>query len=346
MVKSSSSGIDRPLLTRRRVIRLAAAATGVGLAAAIGAFAGRQTDRETSLHRWRGTALGADASLAIAMPDGTRAEKAIARALAEIDRLERIFSLYRPESALVRLNADGELRNPPAELVALLDRAQRWGTLTGGAFDVTVQPLWRLYGAHFAKAGADPDGPPEFAVKAAHDLVDFRAIDVSSKRIAFARPGMAVTLNGIAQGEVTDRVADLLAAEGLEHALIDLGELRTLSSHPSGRPWTVGIKDPHTPDALLSELSLTDRALATSATTGTRFDAEGRHHHLFDPNAGLPSRGLVSASVVARRARDADAFSTALLASPNPVTPENVAHMGVERVVTVNAERLVSEWRA
>lgn len=337
--KSSTS-----IPSRRRVLRLVAAASGLGLAGAIGVMSGRSPDSEVSLHRWQGTALGADASLLINDPDAGLAQRLISLALAEIDRLEQIFSLYRPNSALAQLNETGQLRNPPAELVALLDRAQKWSALSGGAFDVTVQPLWRLYRDHFSEPGADPLGPPDAAVTAARELVDFRAMDISAQRIAFARPGMAVTLNGIAQGDITDRVADLLRAEGLRHALIDLGEFRALSSHLSGRPWKVGIKDPHGEKPLLSKVALTDRALATSATTGTQFDPQGRHHHLFDPNQGRPSRGLVAASVVAQRACDADAFSTALLASPEPLAPETVAHMGVERVLTVNAEGVLGEW--
>jgi thiamine biosynthesis lipoprotein len=337
---------DRNFPSRRRVICLVAAASGVGLAGAIGVIAGRSSNPEVSLHRWQGTALGADASMLINVPDAKLAKRLISLALAEIDRLEHIFSLYRLDSALAQLNEEGELGNPPTELVTLLDRAQQWSELCGGAFDVTVQPLWRLYHDHFSKPDADPLGPPETAVTAVRKLVDFRSIDVSAKRIVLAHPGMAVTLNGIAQGDITDRVADLLRTEGLQHALINLGEFRALSSHLSGRPWKVGVKDPHRAKSLLTRVALTDRALATSATTGTQFDPHGRHHHLFDPNSGRPSRNLVAASVIAQRACDADAFSTALLAAPEPLAPETVAHMGVEQVLTVDAEGTLGEWRA
>ncbi len=338
--------IDQSFPSRRRVIRIVAAVSGLGLAGAIGAISGRSSTPVVSLHRWQGTALGADASLLINVLDTERAKRLTALALAEIDRLERVFSLYRPDSALARLNAEGRLDNPPGELVSLRERPQQWGALSGGAFDVTVQPLWRLYHDHFSSPGADPFGPPDAEVAGARALVDYRAIDVSTRRIALARPGMAVTLNGIAQGDITDRVSDLLRAEGLEHALVELGEFRALSSHPSGRPWKVGVKDPHREAALLSKLSLTDRALATSATTGTRFDSQGRHHHLFDPNTGRPSHGLVAASVVAQRARDADACSTALLAAPEPLAPDTVVHMGVEQVLAVNGKGDLWEWRA
>lgn len=344
MVRGAPS--EPKLPSRRRVLCIAAAATSLSLAGAIGAVAGRSSGAQIPFHTWQGTALGADANLLIHGLDRREAERLVALALAEIARLERLFSLYRADSALVRLNQDGELRNPPNELVALLERARAWSALSGGAFDVTVQPLWQLYQSHFARPDADPLGPSERAVTEARALVDYRALHVSAKRIAFARPGMAVTLNGIAQGEITDRVADLLREEGLTHALIDLGEFRALSSHPAGRPWRVGVGDPHKAGAFLAKLPLTNRALATSATTGTEFDLQGRHHHLFNPSSGRPSRGLVSASVIARRACDADAYSTALLAAPEPLAPGSASHMGVERVLTADAAGTVSEWSA
>ena len=87
------------------------------------------------------------------------AERSIERALAEVRRLERIFSLYQEESALVALNRRGVLEAPPSELVELLTECRNYAELTDGAFDPTVQPLWRLFAAHFSHAEADPGGP-------------------------------------------------------------------------------------------------------------------------------------------------------------------------------------------
>src|SRR5690606_24278517 len=133
--------------------------------------------------------LGADAMLQIHHPEPAVADRLIARSLAEIERLERIFSLYRPDSALVRLNRDGALDAPPLDLVRLLGEAQRYAALTSGAFDPTVQPLWRLYAGHFGRPGADPPGPPRRLVEAALALVGAEAVSVDAKRIRFARPG-------------------------------------------------------------------------------------------------------------------------------------------------------------
>jgi thiamine biosynthesis lipoprotein len=330
--------------SRRRFLTIVAATSTVGLTGAIGVLAGRSTAPDRSLYHWQGSALGADASLLVHHTDSGEARRLIALARTEIDRLERIFSLHLPDSALARLNRQGWLDEPPVELVRLLERAREWSVTSDGAFDVTVQPLWSLYRDHFAQADPDPDGPSANAVARALRLIDYQALEISDHRISFQRPGMAVTLNGIAQGAITDYVADLLSSNGLQNSLIELGEMRALGGHPEGRPWRVGVRDPYDGAALVAQIDLTDRAMATSSVTGTVFDASGRQHHLFDPMSGRPSRGLISASVIARRAADADAFSTALLAAREPLSFEPSVRMGVDRVLTIDAEGTVRDW--
>lgn len=127
-------------------------------------------------------------------------------------------------------------------MAELLARAVAIAELTGGAFDPTVQPLWALYARHFGTAGADPAGPPAAALEPALALVGHRHLRVSPDRIALARRGMALTLNGIAQGYITDRVAALLRAGGIAHTLVDLGEARarsvgTLPGGPGAPRW-------------------------------------------------------------------------------------------------------------
>ena len=126
-------------------------------------------------------------------------------------------------------------------MVRLLNEAARFSRLTEGAFDVTVQPLWQLHAEHFARPGADPAGPPTVAIEAVYSLVDYRALRIEEDRISFSRRGMAATLNGIAQGYITDRVADRLRAEGMTRVLVDMGEVLAMGAHPDGRPWRVAL---------------------------------------------------------------------------------------------------------
>ena len=325
-------------LTRRRALSIAAAAAGLALMPA-GAHAFGAQAAGATLRSWRGTALGASASITLHHPDAAEANRLVALCLDEVERLERVFSLYRPDSALVRLNRDGELRDPPADLVRLLSDAAALSERTGGAFDVTVQPLWQLHASHAARPNADPAGPPVAAIAAARRLVGHRHLRVTPDRVWFDRRGMAATVNGIAQGYITDRVADLLRAHGMRNLLLDLGEVRALDGHPDGRPWMVGIDGP--PGG--TRLAITDAAVATSAGDGTPLDPQGRVTHLFDPSTGTSPHHWRSVTVVAPTATLADALSTALAVLPIDratavvaATPRTTAYLtGTDGAVTV-----------
>ncbi|WP_177178002.1 FAD:protein FMN transferase [Citreimonas salinaria] len=316
-------------LDRRRFIGITAAAAGLAaLPAAV---------NEGSLHVWNGTALGARASLRLYHPDRPTAEAAIARCVAEIGRLERIFSLYRPGSAVSRLNRDGALSSPPFDLVRLLDTAGQIHRSTGGVFDMSVQPLWQLYSAHFAQDPDRTDLPAPKAHAAALALVGQARVTVAPGRIAFDRPGMALTPNGIAQGYVTDRIAELLREAGFSDVLVDLGEARALGRHPGGTPWRAALADPGG-GAPQRTVELVDSALATSAPGGFAFDRAGRVHHIFDPRTGTPTEGRASVSVVAPEATLADALSTAFMQmSTAQIRRTLAAHDGV-RVHVLNRD--------
>lgn len=329
-------------ISRRRAITIFGAVAGV---AALPTLAARRAEA-AALYEWQGVALGAPARITLAHGDKAEAERLFALCAAEIERLEREFSLHRDDSALARLNRDGGLVAPSLDMVQLLSEAKRYAALSDGAFDVTVQPLWRLYADHFNGQPADLVGPAEDAVAAARALVDHRELAVSAEKIAFSMPGMAVTLNGIAQGYVTDRVADLLRANGIESVLVDLGETRAVGEHPDARPWAIGLADPFDPGTYGEVVELVDRALATSGGYGTRFSADGRHHHLFHPATGKSANHNASVSVLAAQATTADALSTALFVSPIAVAERVVAELPDVEVYLTDADANVRHLKA
>lgn len=294
------------------MIHISAAAAGLALVPM-----DRPARSETaSFVTWRGTALGAFASMCVHHISRAEAERSTGRALAEVRRLERIFSLYREDSALVTLNRRGALETPPPELVELLTTCRNYAELTDGAFDPTVQPLWRLFAGHFSHAEADPGGPSPAAVDEALTSVGHQHLIFDRNRVVFARRGMGLTLNGIAQGYITDRVVDVLRANGIERSLVDMGEIRALGAHPDGRAWTVAITDPAKPGQVLRNAEIVSQAVATSAGVAFQFDAIGRFNHLFDPRTGASARLHRSASVVMPTATAADALSTAFSLMP------------------------------
>jgi FAD:protein FMN transferase len=294
--------------TRRRVLRIVAAAAGVPLMIA----AVRASAPKGQLHSWQGEVLGAFSELTLWHADAAFAQRTIRKVRQEIERYERIFSLYRPESEIVRLNAGGRLARPSPELRALVEESQRIGALSAGAFDITVQPLWRLYEAHFWSRSDVQANIAARAREVAQALVDFRRIEAGAASIGFTRAGMAITLNSLAQGYVTDAIADMLRHEGFESAVVDLGEFRALGRHPDGRPWRIGIRDGKAAGGDGRMVELTDMALAVSGGYGTRFEPSGRFHHIFDPVTGASANGLASVAVIGPRATAANALSTAI----------------------------------
>jgi thiamine biosynthesis lipoprotein len=294
---------------RRRILGILAAAPGLALPHAA-------TPAEAELVTWAGPVLGGLGRITLHHPDRAAAEGLIAAALAETRRLEGLFSLWRDDSRLSELNRRGVLAAPPPEMVELLSRALGIAERTGGTFDPTVQPLWALYASHFEAQGADPDGPPQAAVTAALERVGHRHLSVSADRVLFSKRGMALTLNGIAQGYLTDRIVALLRGGGIAHTLVDLGEVRALGAHPLGRPWRAMLEDPESPGRSWGEVDLVDRALASSGDAGFVFDDAGRFTHLLDPRSGHSPRLHRAVSVLAPEAVLADGFSTAFALMP------------------------------
>ncbi|KAB0266826.1 FAD:protein FMN transferase [Microvirga brassicacearum] len=295
-----------PSITRRRAIGITAAAAGLSL------ISGGSVARATGqLVEWRGSAMGAVATLRIHHHDRAAAERLIGRAITEMQRLERVFSLYRDDSALVRLNRQGMLIAPPIELVSLLAECRTYYELTGAAFDPTVQSVWTLFREHFAVGNADPSGPSDAALAERLTKVGFPHVTFDMDRIVFARRGMALTLNGIAQGYITDRVVQMLRLEGIDRSLVDMGEPRAMGPRPDGSPWRVGVAKPENPDEVGRTFDVVDKAVATSGAYGFRFDREGRFHHLIDPRTGRPGEKYRSVTVVMPTATAADALSTA-----------------------------------
>ena len=285
-----------PALSRRRFLTISAAACS-GLAVG-------NTARAEPLTQWRGVALGAEATILLRHQD---AAHIIATARAEIERLEKIFSLHRGDSALVRLNNSGHLSGPPFELLELLGLCGTIHTATSGLFEPTIQPLWATYAEHYATAHT----PSKAAIRRALDRVGWPGVSLSTDLISFARPGMALTLNGIAQGYIADRVVALLRAEGLSDVLVNTGELRALGGHPDGGGWPVSLHDgKHRQEAVTD---LRDMALASSAPLGTAFDAAGRVGHILHPITGQPAEidwRLIS--LTGPSAALVDALSTAM----------------------------------
>ncbi len=282
--------------TRRRVITIFAAA-------AASAMTGGPARPDEADYAWHGVAMGADATILFNGIESRAVRTAIATAAAEIDRLEDALSLFREDSELRRLNREKVLHSPSGDMRRALALALDIAGLSGGLFDPTVQALWEAHVDWFA---ATPDAglPPDEVIAKARAAVDWREILIEPDMIRTGED-QRITLNGLGQGYVTDRVADLLYSQGLRHIFVDLGEQRAVGPRQGGAPWLVA-------RANAAPFALTGGALATSEGAGCALGASGAAHHLFDPRNGRSAAHWKKITVHHRSAAVADALSTAL----------------------------------
>lgn len=260
---------------------------------------------------YRGVDLAFDTSISVQLlhDDEKQANLAIEDAFAAAKKIDFLMSVYRHSSQVFTLNAIGNLDHPDPHLVAVLKIARDLTALTQGAFDVTVQPLWIAY----KNAHSRGDLPTDAERESARTLVDSRQLVFDERSVQLLRPGMAITLNGIAQGYTTDLALAAIRARGIRHALLDMGECGAVGARDEDRPWMLGIQDPRKSELLARTLRMDSRSVATSGDYETGFNADFSQHHIFDPHTGSSPLELASATVVAPTAVLADGLSTAMM---------------------------------
>ncbi|HVI51465.1 MAG TPA: FAD:protein FMN transferase [Candidatus Sulfotelmatobacter sp.] len=328
-------------ISRRRAITVLAAAAGLPLLFRAGSANAR-------LVSWEGTTLGAPSSIQLYHHDEAQARAAIDAALAELARLEQVFSLYRADSAISTLNRDGRLDDAPVEFVELLSHSLKMSEVTEGIHDPTIQPVWKLYFDHFTAASVDPNGPTRSELDDALALVDWKAVEVDpvSRSVAFKRPGMSVSLNSGAQGYITDKVGAILRAHGFDKMLVDMGEQRAYSAKPDGSAWRLGLANPADNSKAVAELDVVDKAVATSGGYGTLFDEAGRFTHIIHPRTGETAPRLLGVSVVAPTATVADTLAASMILVPEEKRLAVLRAAGAETAIFVTPEGVAEKLEA
>lgn len=284
------------MINRRRMMTILA---GAATLPAFGFQANATSSQATDIAQWRGIALGAQAHIILDHPD---AEHLIARSVDEIHRLEKIFSLYLADSQISRLNATGHLENPAFEMVELLSICSQLHARTDGAFDPTVQGLWALYAQQYSNG----DAPTEQQITEALTMTGWQHLQFSPQRASFDRAGVQLTLNGIAQGYIADKVTAILRSQGVQNVMVNTGEISAMGRSDAANFWPVTLANTNG-----KQLELRDQSVATSAPLGTSFDAVGKTGHILDPRSGKPNGKWAQVSVISKTAAVADGLSTA-----------------------------------
>ncbi len=284
-------------------------------AAARGADAPRDSGRRYLIHVGR-RAMACQFDIILNAGQYPHGSEAALAALDLVDRLEDQLSVYRDSSEISRVNrrAASQPTSVAPELFVLIETGLRIHRDTGGAYDLTSGPLSASWG--FLKRTGRMPTDAQLAEARQRVGSGHVRIDDATQSVHFEIEGMEINFNSIGKGYALDRCGALLRDQGIEHFLIHGGQSSVLAggghAGSPARGWSVGLRHPLRPERRLAEFFLKDGALGTSGS-GTQFFHHGgkRYGHVIDPRTARPAEGVLSATVLAPEASEADALATA-----------------------------------
>ena len=234
--------------------------------------------------------------------------------LDEVDRIDRLMSHYKADSALSRINREAA-QSPVSvepELFDFIAQSIRYSRDSDGAFDITVGPLMKAWGFFRGEGHLASDRELDMA----RAVVGWQHVIMDSEHhtIRFDRPGVELDLGGIAKGYAVDRIVKILQAANVSAALISAGgsTIYGLGTPPDGKAWTVSIQDPIDRSRTARDVVLKDRALSVAGSSEKSFDIDGvRYSHIMDPRTGHPVQGVLTVAVVTKTGTEGDALDDA-----------------------------------
>lgn len=242
-------------------------------------------------------------------PSRQLAEEALEKAFQRLQDLIPVFNRFDPESPVSQLNQNAQLQDVPPQLFQVLQTSKYLYLQSKKSFDVSILPLLEAHQQSVLQTGK----PPEIQqIKKTLECVGFEKIKLEPRSICFTRPGMRITLDGIAKGYLVDQAATSLKRQGIHSALINAGgDIRAIGNK-GAFPWTIGLEDPLGRKKQLLTFKLSDLAVATSGNYHNYYDPLARHHHIISKGLGDSPQRIISATTLAPSAVLADGLSTLL----------------------------------
>ena len=281
-------------------------------------YPGKPRTGEELIERWS-WAMGQPVHLQLFATSSDHGYAAAAAALAELRQVEHKLSRFDEASDLSELNRRAGQGGSWAgdDLRKVLALSLHFARLTHGAFNPAIEPLMQAWGFR-APRGSEPT-PSELTQ--ARKAVLAARITIREDRVCLSSSETCLDLGGIGVGYALDRAMATLRKAGIRSAFLDVsGDCIAMGSPPGQEGWQVDIAGPRPRDPRLASVRLRDAALATSSNTQSvvHFGRAVRGH-VINPDSGWPADAMVQVSVVARTATEADALSTAMLVSGQPV---------------------------
>lgn len=248
--------------------------------------------------------------------DEETGSQAINAAFDRIQEIVDIASIYDENSEVSFLNKNGYLDNPSPELLDLINISIDYYNISGGCFDITVQPLLDLWSGGLWQESEEVQAQK---IEETLAIVGSDKIVVSDDRIEFMVDGMAVTLGGIAKGYAVDEAMEVIKEFGIKQALINAGgDMLAMGTKPGGEKWLVELENPDDLDNANTDIeplptfAFEDKAVATSGNYYRYYDPEKEVAHINDPRTGYTANSCISVTIIADTCTQADTLATSV----------------------------------
>ena len=270
-----------------------------------------------------------------------------------LDRVNALMSTYDPNSEVSRFNAStGSDWFPISdETAAVIALSQQISKLTGGAFDISVDPLVELWGFGAKERGKQL--PTDAEIAAVLASVGYRKLELRQVPAAIRKlqPGLRIDLSAVAKGYAVDQLAQLLRQRGVKNFLVEVGgELQIAGKRSDGTPWRIAIEKPTEGVREVARVfPLTDTALATSGNYRNYYIENGqRYVHTIDPVSGRPIlHHLASATVLdPDSCARADALATAMMVLGEEKGRQLVEQNGIAAYFLIHDKESLSDYRS
>ena len=225
--------------------------------------------------------------------------------------IESNLSVYNESAEAYRLNRYGHIENASDELLYMLEQSLYYYNITGGVFDITVQPLLDLWSSGLWQKSVEEQ---RSVIEETKKLIGSDKIVIDGRRVYFKEKGMKITLGGIGKGYALDEAVKILKRHGITDALIRLGgQEYCLGINPErGSPWTIGLTNPDNTTQTITRFAVTNVSVSTSGNYERYFSPDKSVNHIMDPRTGFSASPCISATIIAENATAADALSTSV----------------------------------
>ena len=259
--------------------------------------------------------MGSPFTITMYCSDSVQAALSARAAFEKAETLNEILSDYIDSSEINRLSRTaGEGRYVPvsAPLFTILQRALEAGRLSGGAYDISVGPLMKLW----RDARKTKIFPDDNSLQKARGLTDYRFIhlDRVSRTVMLEKKGMKLDVGGLGKGFVAAAVLEVLHQDGIDCAMVNAGGKIVTAAPPPGKPgWLIGINAPEEKEVILPLLLLLkQKSVASSGDIYRYVEINGkRYSHIVDPATGIGLTRRKNVTAIADDGCTADWLSTA-----------------------------------